>query len=106
MRKGLLLCAAALALLCVPTALADVAHVGYPNSMASTGDSITRGFNTCSFPFIDCPQNSWSTGTSSTVNSTRRIAGSLVRCRCEPGTSLSGSPTFVRTLAPGAGSDG
>ena len=69
MRKGLLLCAVALALLCVPTALADVAHVGYPNSMASTGDSITRAFNTCSFPFIDCPQNSWSTGTSSTVNS-------------------------------------
>lgn len=41
----------------------------YPSSMASTGDSITRAFNTCSFPYIDCPQNSWSTGTSSTVNS-------------------------------------
>ncbi|TMB57187.1 MAG: SGNH/GDSL hydrolase family protein [Chloroflexi bacterium] len=41
----------------------------YPTSMASTGDSITRAFNTCSFPYIDCPQNSWSTGTSSTVNS-------------------------------------
>ena len=23
--------------------------------MASTGDSITRAFNTCSFPFVDCP---------------------------------------------------
>jgi hypothetical protein len=69
MRKGLLLSAAALALLLVPVAAADVAHVGYPNSMASTGDSITRAFNTCSFPFIDCPQNSWSTGTSGTVNS-------------------------------------
>jgi lysophospholipase L1-like esterase len=69
MKKGLLLCAAALALLCVPVAAADVAHVGYPNSIASTGDSITRAFNTCSFPFVDCAQNSWSTGSSSTVNS-------------------------------------
>jgi hypothetical protein len=68
MRKGLLLCAAA-ALLFVPVAAADVAHVGYPSSIASTGDSITRAFNTCSFPFVDCPQNSWSTGSSSTVNS-------------------------------------
>jgi hypothetical protein len=69
MRKGLFLCAAALALLLVPVAAADVAHVGYPSSMASTGDSITRAFNTCAFPFVDCPQNSWSTGSSSTVNS-------------------------------------
>jgi lysophospholipase L1-like esterase len=37
--------------------------------MASTGDSITRAFNTCAFPFIDCPRNSWSTGTSTAVNS-------------------------------------
>jgi lysophospholipase L1-like esterase len=37
--------------------------------MASTGDSITRAFNTCAFPFIDCPSNSWSTGTSTAVNS-------------------------------------
>ncbi len=69
MRKGLLLCAAALTLLFVPVAAADVAHVGYPSSIASTGDSITRAFNTCSLPFADCPQNSWSTGSSSTVNS-------------------------------------
>jgi GDSL-like Lipase/Acylhydrolase family len=69
MKKSLLLCAAALALLWVPVAAADVAHVGYPNSIASTGDSITRAFNTCSFPFVDCPQNSWSTGSSTTVNS-------------------------------------
>jgi len=48
---------------------APAAAVTYPSSMASTGDSITRAFNTCSFPYIDCPQNSWSTGTSSTVNS-------------------------------------
>jgi lysophospholipase L1-like esterase len=69
MRKGLLLCAVALALVFVPVAAADVAHVGYPSSIASTGDSITRAFNTCSFPFVDCPQNSWSTGSSGTVNS-------------------------------------
>jgi lysophospholipase L1-like esterase len=69
MRKRLVLAACALALAIPSAALADVAHVGYPSSIASTGDSITRGFNTCAFPFIDCPQNSWSTGTSSAVNS-------------------------------------
>jgi lysophospholipase L1-like esterase len=63
------MCSAAVALACASTAAADVAHVGYPNSIASTGDSITRAFNTCFFPFVDCPQNSWSTGTSGTVNS-------------------------------------
>lgn len=41
----------------------------YPNSIASTGDSITRAFNTGSFPFVDAPANSWSTGTNSSVNS-------------------------------------
>ena len=77
MRKGLVLAACALALAIPSAAIADVAHVGYPSSMASTGDSITRAFNTCGFPFIDCPQNSWSTGTSSTVNSHyRRILAS------------------------------
>jgi lysophospholipase L1-like esterase len=50
-------------------AAADPAKVGYPNSIASTGDSITRAYNTCSFPYVDCPANSWSTGTSTTVNS-------------------------------------
>jgi lysophospholipase L1-like esterase len=57
------------ALLAVPAALADPEHVGYPDSMASTGDSITRAFETCTLPFTDCPGNSWSTGTSTTVNS-------------------------------------
>ena len=37
--------------------------VNYPNSIASTGDSITRAFNTGSVPFTDAPANSWSTGT-------------------------------------------
>jgi hypothetical protein len=69
MKKGLALAVVAAALAVVPAALADGAHVGYPNSMASTGDSITRAFNTCFFPFVDCPRNSWSTGASSVVNS-------------------------------------
>jgi lysophospholipase L1-like esterase len=39
--------------------------------MASTGDSITRAFDATWFGcfLADCPQYSWSTGTSSTVNS-------------------------------------
>jgi lysophospholipase L1-like esterase len=41
----------------------------FPRSMASTGDSITRAFNTGLFPYIDNPSASWSTGTSTTVNS-------------------------------------
>ena len=51
------------------TATADPAKTGYPNSMASTGDSITRAYNTCTTTFTDCPMNSWSTGTNPAVNS-------------------------------------
>jgi lysophospholipase L1-like esterase len=39
-----------------------------PDSMASMGDSITRGFNACGF-YLDCTSRSFSTGSSSTVNS-------------------------------------
>lgn len=39
-----------------------------PNSMASMGDSITRGFNACGW-YIDCTSRSFSTGDYSTVNS-------------------------------------
>jgi lysophospholipase L1-like esterase len=39
-----------------------------PNSMASLGDSITRGFDACGW-FEDCPEMSWSTGTDAGVNS-------------------------------------
>jgi len=54
----------------VPAALAGTAAVtGYPNSMASLGDSITRAYDTCSTAYTDCPANSWSTGTNSAVNS-------------------------------------
>lgn len=64
-----------LAIAVIATVLLQLAAVGsaaaeaLPGSMASTGDSITRAFNTSWFPFIDAPANSWSTGTSSTVNS-------------------------------------
>jgi lysophospholipase L1-like esterase len=39
-----------------------------PDTMASMGDSITRGFNACGW-FVDCPSRSWSTGSSTSVNS-------------------------------------
>lgn len=39
-----------------------------PSSMASMGDSITRGFNACGW-YVDCPSRSWSTGTTSSVSS-------------------------------------
>jgi lysophospholipase L1-like esterase len=42
---------------------------GFPNSMASLGDSITRAFNTGRLPFTDAPKNSWSSGTRSSVES-------------------------------------
>lgn len=54
---------------CLIGLTASAAMAAYPNSMAATGDSITRAFNTCSFPFTDCPANSWATGTNTTVNS-------------------------------------
>ena len=41
----------------------------YPDSMASTGDSITKAYNTGTFPYSDNPAGSWSTGTNTTVNS-------------------------------------
>ena len=60
---------ALVALVVVPAAQAEPAKTGYPNSMAATGDSITRAFNTGWLPFADWPPNSWATGTSATVNS-------------------------------------
>ncbi len=49
----------------------------YPNSIAATGDSITRAFNTCRPTFRDCLENSWATGTKREVNSfyERIVAG-------------------------------
>ncbi len=39
-----------------------------PVSMASLGDSMTRGYNACGW-YVDCPSRSWSTGTYASVNS-------------------------------------
>ena len=44
-----------------PAAPAQAATPPAPHSMASLGDSITRGFNACGW-FVDCPSRSWSTG--------------------------------------------
>jgi lysophospholipase L1-like esterase len=56
---------AALAAAVLALTLTASAQAAYPNSIASTGDSITRAFNDCWFPYVDCPAASWSTGTSS-----------------------------------------
>lgn len=61
--------AALLAALACLAVAAPAALAVYPNSMAATGDSITKAFNTCATPFTDCPANSWSTGTNASVNS-------------------------------------
>lgn len=50
-------------------ALTANAATPYPRSIAATGDSITRAFNTGFFPYIDNPSASWSTGTNGTVAS-------------------------------------
>ena len=38
-------------------------------SLAALGDSITRAFDTCPLAYVDCPANSWSTGTNASVDS-------------------------------------
>jgi lysophospholipase L1-like esterase len=65
-RLGLAAACAAGALM---AAGAGGASAAFPTKMTSLGDSITQAFQTCPFPFTNCPQNSWSTGTSSTVKS-------------------------------------
>ena len=41
----------------------------FPSSMDALGASTTRGYNDCPTPWIDCPDNSWSTGRNATINS-------------------------------------
>jgi lysophospholipase L1-like esterase len=53
--------------LAIPTQA--LAATPLPNAMASTGDSITRAYNTGFLPYTDNPAASWSTGTSTSVNS-------------------------------------
>ena len=45
------------------------AAIAYPGSIAATGDSITRAYNTGFIPYTDNPSASWSTGTNSAVDS-------------------------------------
>ncbi|MGN9777238.1 SGNH/GDSL hydrolase family protein [Micromonospora sp. H33] len=60
---------ASLVILVLIAATPAVADAGPPpNSMASLGDSITRGFNACGW-YTDCTSRSFSTGDYSTVNS-------------------------------------
>jgi lysophospholipase L1-like esterase len=68
---------AALALATVLTLPTAAAAAPTGSSIAALGDSITRAFDTCSIAYTDCPANSWSTGTNSTVQSwyTRLLAG-------------------------------
>ncbi|MFG3707589.1 GDSL-type esterase/lipase family protein [Micromonospora sp. NPDC047670] len=55
--------------LVLPAATPAAADPGPPpTSMASLGDSITRGFNACGW-YVDCTSRSFSTGDNSTVNS-------------------------------------
>ncbi len=75
--RRLSLLAAAVLGLVVPLAGASPAWAvasWTPTSMASTGDSITRAYDATPFGcfLADCPQYSWSTGTSSSVNSQYR----------------------------------
>ena len=58
-----------IALVAVSLGIASAQASAYPNSMDALGDSITRAFNTCSVAFLDCPENSWATGTNTAVDS-------------------------------------
>ena len=74
-RRSLVVLTAAatvLALLSAPAAAAP------PTSMASMGDSITRGFNACGF-YFDCTSRSFSTGSDPAVNSHARRLGITFR---------------------------
>ncbi len=60
-----------IALAAVGVLPAQAASVPLPNSIASTGDSITRAFDVTWSGCVlkDCPQYSWSTGINTTVDS-------------------------------------
>lgn len=64
MRTPFVLIVAALSLFSLTPALPGAfgATTVLPNSMASTGDSITRAFDVCCFVGFDYPSHSWSTG--------------------------------------------
>ncbi|WP_446219800.1 SGNH/GDSL hydrolase family protein [Micromonospora sp. IBHARD004] len=67
-RRVLATLASLTALVLLAASPAAAATTPPPNSMASLGDSITRGFNACGW-YVDCTSRSFSTGDYSTVNS-------------------------------------
>ncbi|MGR6318603.1 GDSL-type esterase/lipase family protein [Micromonospora soli] len=67
-RRALAALAGATALVLLAASPAVAATTPPPNSMASMGDSITRGFNACGW-YSDCASRSFSTGDYSSVNS-------------------------------------
>ncbi|MFI7080998.1 SGNH/GDSL hydrolase family protein [Micromonospora sp. NPDC049903] len=67
-RRALATLAGVTALVLLTTAPALAAPGPPPTSMASLGDSITRGFNACGW-YVDCTSRSFSTGDDATVNS-------------------------------------
>jgi lysophospholipase L1-like esterase len=67
-RPGLLTLILGLATALLPAVPAAAAAGAPPGSMASMGDSISRGFDACGW-FVDCPARSFSTGTDTGVNS-------------------------------------
>jgi lysophospholipase L1-like esterase len=69
LRRGGRALVGALLLVAVIQSPAAAAGPPLPNSMAATGDSITRAYNTGFWPFTDNPAGSWSTGTNASVNS-------------------------------------
>lgn len=75
-RRGVIASLAAVWMVVLVGSAVAQAAPAYPASIASTGDSITRAYNTGTFPYTDNPSASWSTGTNSTVVShyTRLLA--------------------------------
>jgi lysophospholipase L1-like esterase len=67
--RRLLVGALAAVVLLGPGQPASAQTVPYPDSMAATGDSITRAFNSGVVPWTEAPWNSWSTGSSGIVRS-------------------------------------
>ena len=67
--RSRILAALGAAVLLATSTLSTAAATPLPRSIASTGDSITRAYNTGFFPYLDNPSASWSTGTNSSVRS-------------------------------------
>lgn len=67
-RRSLAVLSAVAAVLALTAAPASADPGPPPSSMASLGDSITRGFNACGW-YVDCTSRSFSTGSYTSVNS-------------------------------------